>query len=103
VAILPAGWEDGELDRVLASFDTVVLMRIGPRMPEVVAAVARAGLLDRAVYVRRATMTDEVVERDLRRVQDERGDCFAMVVVARRARSGAMGGENLEVELEGLA
>ena len=97
VAILPAGWEANELDRVLASFDTVVLMRIGPRMPEVVESITRAGLLDRAVYVRRATMADQVIERDLRKVDIERGDCFAMVVVAKGERRGLLSGELQQV------
>ena len=90
IAVLPGTTGFGDLDAVLRAFDTIVLMKIGPEMPEVVAALERAGLLDRAVYVSRATMREQRVERDLRKVEAERGDCFAMVVVAKQARSGLL-------------
>jgi precorrin-2/cobalt-factor-2 C20-methyltransferase len=90
IAILPGTCGLDDLDDVLARFDTVVLMKIGPEMPRVIDAIERAGLLDRAVYVSRATMADERIARDLRAVGAERGDCFAMVVVARKERNGAL-------------
>lgn len=90
IAIIPANYGVGDLDQVLAAFDTVVLMKIGPEMPAIVAALERAGLLDRAVYVAKATMPEQRVVRDLRLVETERGDCFAMVVVAKKQRSGVL-------------
>jgi hypothetical protein len=38
-------------------------------------------------------MRDQHIERDLRRVTAERGDCFAMIVVAKKERSGVLAGE----------
>ena len=46
--------------------------------------------LERAAYVAKATMSEQRVVRDLRAVGGERGDCFAMVIVARGDRSGAL-------------
>jgi precorrin-2/cobalt-factor-2 C20-methyltransferase len=93
IAILPGTCGLDDLDDVLARFDTVVLMKIGPEMPRVIEAIERAGLIDRAVYVSRATMSDQRVERDLREVGAQRGDCFAMVVVARKERNGVLAGD----------
>lgn len=93
IAILPGTCGLDDLDDVLARFDTVVLMKIGPEMPHVIDAIARAGLLDRAVYVSRATMSDQRITHDLRQIGAERGDCFAMVVVARKERSGVLAGD----------
>ncbi len=90
IAIVPANYGVDDLDRVLAMFDTVVLMKIGPEMPRIVAALERAQLLDRAVYVAKATMREQRIVRDLRAVGDERGDCFAMVVVAKKERNGVL-------------
>jgi precorrin-2/cobalt-factor-2 C20-methyltransferase len=90
VAIVPANYGVDDLDRVLAMFDTVVLMKIGPEMPSIIAALERAQLLDRAVYVSRATMKEQRVVRDLRAVGGERGDCFAMVIVAKKERNGVL-------------
>lgn len=90
IAILPGTSGLDDLDEMLARFDTVVLMKIGPEMPRVIDALERAGLLDRAVYVSRATMVDQRIARDLREVGAERGDCFAMVVVAKKERNGVL-------------
>lgn len=89
VAIVPANYGVDDLDRVLAMFDTIVLMKIGPEMPAIIAALERARLLDRAVYVSKATMKEQRIVRDLNSVQ-ERGDCFAMVIVAKKERNGVL-------------
>jgi precorrin-2/cobalt-factor-2 C20-methyltransferase len=98
IAIVPANYGVDDLVRVLEAFDTVVLMKIGAEMPNVLAALERAGLVDRAVYVSRATMPDQRIERDLRQVGAEYGDCFAMVVVAKREGSGVLLGDVPAVE-----
>ena len=87
---MPASYGVDDLDRVLAMFDTVVLMKIGPEMPRIIAALERARLLDRAVYVAKATMREQRIVRDLRAVAGERGDCFAMVLVAKKERNGVL-------------
>lgn len=97
IAIVPANYGLSDLVGVLRSFDTVVLMKIGSEMPNVIAALETTGLLDKAVYVSKASMGEELVERDLRRVARTHGDCFAMVVVARREASGVLLGEVAEI------
>jgi precorrin-2/cobalt-factor-2 C20-methyltransferase len=92
IAIVPANYGVADLDTLLGMFDTIVLMKIGPEMPAIVAALARAGLLDRAVYVAKATMREQRIVRDLSSVTAERGDCFAMVIVAKKERAGVLMG-----------
>jgi len=92
IAILPGTSGLDDLDDVLARFDTVVLMKIGPEMPRIVDAVARAGLLDRAIYVSRATMAEQRIVHDLASVSEQRGDCFAMVIIAKKTRAGLLTG-----------
>jgi precorrin-2/cobalt-factor-2 C20-methyltransferase len=92
IAIVPATYGLGDLSELLARFDTVVLMKIGGEMPRIIAALDAAGLLSRAVYVSRATMIEQRVERDLRALGPGREDCFAMVVVSRKERSGVLEG-----------
>jgi precorrin-2/cobalt-factor-2 C20-methyltransferase len=93
IAIVPANYGVADLDALLVMFDTIVLMKIGPEMPAIVAALERAQLLDRAVYVSRATMKEERIVRDVRAVAAERGDCFAMVIVAKKDRAGVLVGD----------
>jgi precorrin-2/cobalt-factor-2 C20-methyltransferase len=92
IAIVPATYGLADLDSLLARFDTVVLMKIGPEMPRIIAALEAADLLSRAVYVSKATMAEQRIERDLRALPPEREGCFAMVVVSRKDASGVLAG-----------
>jgi len=92
IAVLPATYGVDDLARVLREFDTVLLMKVGSVMPAVVEALEREGLLNRAVYVSKATTGEERVVHDLREIRNDRCDYFSMVVVARRDRSGILAG-----------
>jgi precorrin-2/cobalt-factor-2 C20-methyltransferase len=92
IAILPATYGIDDLVEVLRQFDTVILMKVGSVMPNVVAALERAELLDRAFYVSKATTGQERVVQDLRTLRNDRCDYFSMVVVARQDRSGVLEG-----------
>jgi precorrin-2/cobalt-factor-2 C20-methyltransferase len=93
VAIVPANYGAADLARVFATFDTTILMKIGSEMPRVIEALERAGLADKAVYVSKATMSEQRIVRDVREVRGEHGDCFAMIVVAKKERSGVLVGD----------
>jgi precorrin-2/cobalt-factor-2 C20-methyltransferase len=92
IAIVPGTYGLDDLPRLLEMFDTVVLMKIGPEMPRIIRALEAARLLDRAVYVSKATMKEQRIVRDLRAAPSERGDCFAMVVVSRKEHNGLLAG-----------
>ena len=93
IAILPGTCGYDELDTCLQRFDTVVLMKIGPEMPRVVEAIEAAGLLERAVFVSKATMHDQIIVRDLHELLHLRGDCLSMLIVAKKQRSGVLAGD----------
>ncbi|MGH8519396.1 MAG: SAM-dependent methyltransferase [Panacagrimonas sp.] len=101
IAIVPGTYGLQDLVDILRRFDTVVLMKIGPELPRIIAALEQEGLLDRAVYVSRATMREQRIVRDLGAIGAERGDCFAMVVVSRKERSGILAGSVPLRELAG--
>ncbi len=92
IAIIPGTYGLHDLAELLQRFDTVVLMKIGNEMPAIVKTLEHAGLLDRAVYVSKATMSEQRIVRDVRAVQAQRGDCFAMVIVSRKEHSGVLMG-----------
>lgn len=92
IAILPGTYGLEDLPEVLRNFDTTVIMKLGAEMPHIISVLEQEGLLDRAVFVSRATMRDQRIVRDLREVRAEHGDCFAMVVIARKERSGLLSG-----------
>jgi precorrin-2/cobalt-factor-2 C20-methyltransferase len=93
IAIIPANYGVEDIDAVLGAFDTTILMKIGSEMRNIVAAVERNGLVDKAVYVSRATMDEQRVVRDIRTIPKEYGDCFAMTIVSKKQRSGILAGD----------
>ncbi len=90
IAVIPATYGTEDLVKILRDFDTVILMKVGSVMKEVVAALEQEGLLDRAVYVSKATTKEEKIVRDLRTIRNDKCDYFSMVVVTKRARSGVL-------------
>lgn len=96
IAILPATYGVDDLIDVLGRFDTVVLMKLGAEMPVILSALEKTGLTDRAFFVSRATGADERVEHDVRKVRDEHGGCFSMIIVRRGDRSGLLLGRGSE-------
>lgn len=71
VTIVPAADDLDGVRQAVARGGTVVLMKIGKRLPQVLALLDQAGLLDRAVFVSHAGMPGERVETDLRRLAGE--------------------------------
>lgn len=100
IAILPANYGIADLSKVLAEFDTVILMKIGSEMPNVLAQLEEAGLADKAVYVSRATMPDQRIISDIRRSGAEYGDCFAMAIISKKSRSGVLAGNAFPITQE---
>ncbi len=92
IAILPATYGVGDLADVLRRFDTVVLMKIGAEMPAILAALEQTGLTESAFFVSKATTEEQRLETDVRRLRDEHGGCFSMLIVKRRDRSGVLVG-----------
>jgi len=57
LTVLPGTMEAGALAARLAGTDAAVIMKVGRNMPKIRAALGAAGLVDRAVYVERGTMS----------------------------------------------
>jgi len=94
VAIIPATYGVADLVDLLERFDTVVLMKLGGELPVILEALERTGLTERAFFVSKATMPEQRVERDVRKVRAEHGGCFAMMIVKRRDGSGVLVGHS---------
>jgi len=92
VAIVPGTYGLSDLDALLDRFDTLVVMKVGPELPHITEVLRRRGLLEHAVYVSHATEPRERVVRDIASLGDERGGCFAMLVVRRNERAGLLTG-----------
>lgn len=96
VAIVAATYGVSDLVDLLRRFDTVVLMKLGAEIPTILEALERTNLTDRAFFVSRATMSDQRLERDVRKLSHEHGGCFSMMIVKRGDRSGVLLGNTPE-------
>ena len=85
LTVLPGTLPEGVLADRLAGCDAAVVMKVGRNLDKIRAAMAAAGLLDRAVYVERGTMPGERIDRLATR-GDEPAPYFSLVLVPGRQR-----------------
>jgi precorrin-2/cobalt-factor-2 C20-methyltransferase len=85
LTVLPGTLSAAALAERLKGCNAAAIMKIGRNLAKVRAALVAAGLLDRAVYVERATMEDEIV-LPLAQKTDDAAPYFAMVIVGGAGR-----------------
>lgn len=80
LAVLSGTMDAERLAERLAASDAAVIMKVGRNLAKIRAALARTGLLDRAVYVERGTMPEERILR-LADKEDDEAAYFGVVLV----------------------
>ena len=85
MTVVPGTLAEGELARRLADTDAAVIMKLGRNLPKVRRALQAAGLINRAIYVERATMADQRVVR-LAEKPDDEAPYFSMILVPGEGR-----------------
>jgi precorrin-2/cobalt-factor-2 C20-methyltransferase len=83
LSVLSGTLNPADLEARLVESDAAVIMKVGRNLEKVRQAVTRAGLLNRAWYVERATMAGERVMR-LDQVDPASSPYFSMVVIPSR-------------------
>ena len=94
VAVVPASYGLEDAPQILKLFDTVIFMKVSSVMPELVELLESEGLLDRAVYVSKATMQYQKIVTDISTIKNDKCDYFSMVLVAKRENHGVLMGRN---------
>ena len=85
MAVLPGTLSAEALTEKLRGADAAVIMKLGRNFAKVRAAVAEAGLLDRAIYVERGTMADELVMK-LSEKTDGQAPYFSLILIPGQGR-----------------
>jgi precorrin-2/cobalt-factor-2 C20-methyltransferase len=83
LSVLPGTLAEDELVARLSASEASVIMKIGRNMPKICNALARAGLLERAIYVERGTMAEEII-LPLAQLDRKPAPYFALVLVPGR-------------------
>lgn len=80
LAVLSGTMDIDRLSERLATCDAAVIMKVGRNLAKIREALARTGLLDRAIYVERGTMPEERIIR-LADKPDDEAAYFGIVLV----------------------
>jgi len=83
LAILPAPPDGEGLREVLARFDTVVVMKVGDRLPALRRALEELGLAGKAVLVSRVGLEGQRVVRGLQSLKDNSVGYLSVVIIRR--------------------
>ncbi|MBM3941713.1 MAG: precorrin-2 C(20)-methyltransferase [SAR202 cluster bacterium] len=81
LAILPAVYGIDDLREAIASYDTIVLMKVNRTLLQALASLERLGLAGKGIYVRRASTARERVVRDLTQLTEEDLDYFSLLII----------------------
>jgi precorrin-2/cobalt-factor-2 C20-methyltransferase len=83
LAVLPAVYGIDDLSETVASYDTVILMKVNRTLLGGLSNPETLGLAGKGLYVRRASTSREKVVRDLRRLEENDLDYFSVLIVRR--------------------
>jgi precorrin-2/cobalt-factor-2 C20-methyltransferase len=86
LTVVPGTLPEAELTSRLSGTDAAVVMKLGRNLPKVRAALASAGLLERAIYVERATMAEEKIVPLPELPGDTEAPYFSLIIVPGRGR-----------------
>ena len=88
VAILPASYETDEtqLRQLLTDFDTIILMKVGTVLPQILDALEEMDLLESSMYAERVGMPEELVAigADLRALKNQRRPYLSLLITKQK-------------------
>ena len=85
MSVLPGTLPEDVLVQRIGQCDAAVIMKIGRNMAKVRRALTTAGLVDRAIYVERGTMVDEII-MPLADKETDKAPYFSMILVPGQGR-----------------
>lgn len=87
LTLIPAATDLEQIRTLLAAGGGVVLMKIGPLLPQIITLLEQADALSRSVFVARAGLPEQHIETDLLRLRHappQTGNLAVIIVQARR-------------------
>ncbi|HEX2769970.1 MAG TPA: precorrin-2 C(20)-methyltransferase [Geobacteraceae bacterium] len=81
IAIIPATFQEKDLQKVLSDFDTVVLMKVSRVFDGIYALLKELGLEKKCAFVSRVGTSEEEVVFDLERLLGQKLDYLSMLIV----------------------
>lgn len=86
LAIVPASYGVEMINRLLADFDTLVLLKVNPILDQVLDLLEDRGLLAKSAFIERAGTPEERIVRDLNQLRGEKVNYLSLIIVHNRHR-----------------
>jgi len=84
LAVVPAAFEDDRLRQILATLDSVVLMKVHKRIDALIDILEELGLAEHAVLIERSGMEGERVYTDIREARGRKLHYFSTMVIRKK-------------------
>ncbi len=85
VAIIPASYEtdDAQIRRLFDDYETVIFLKVGPVLPQILETVENLGLMEQALFAERVGMPEEkiVVGADIQTLRGQRRPYLSLLIV----------------------
>lgn len=81
LAIVPAAYGVEMLDRLLADFDTLVLLKVNSILDQIIDQLEAHGILEESAFIERAGMPEERIVRDVASLRGEKVNYLSLLLV----------------------
>jgi len=81
LAVLPAGYGIGTIDRLLDVHDTLVLLKVKPLLDNIIDLLERRRLLEHSVFIEKTGTPEERIVQDLRSLRGARVNYLSLLLV----------------------
>ena len=81
MAIIPAGYGVKVVEKLLADFDTLVLMKVKPIIEDLLDLIETKNLLEHSYFIERAGTPDERIVTDVLQLRDTRPHYLSLLVI----------------------
>lgn len=81
MAIVPAGYGIGQIERMLDDFDTLVLLKVKPLLDDVIDLLQRRGLIGQGWFVEKAGAPQQRMVHDLAELRGQKVNYLSLMIV----------------------
>ena len=81
IAIIPAGYGIGMIEKLLNDFDTLVLLKVKPLLDDIIDLLEKKSLLDSSCFIEKAGSPEERVVEDVRTLQGEKVNYLSLLLI----------------------
>lgn len=100
VALVPVNREVSNVEDALDHYDTIVLFKVGSKLPQVMDLLERKGLMDCATLFSYLGTPDQTIARSLREVKREKIGYMSLMLIKKPQPAASQEEEEAETQLE---